>query len=56
MNVHFMHFSNIVIDTVIFSLHMCTILDIICYKCIIFAWAPRSWLTGAEKCGWSYTK
>jgi hypothetical protein len=35
-NPHFKHFSDTSIDIVVFELRMCTVLDTICYKCIIF--------------------
>jgi len=37
LNLHFIHFTNILINTVVYELHMCTILDTIYFKCIIFA-------------------
>jgi len=34
LNLHFIHFTNILINTVVYELHMCTILDTIYFKCI----------------------
>ena len=51
INLHFIHFSNILIDTVVFELHMCTVWTTGTVNVVFWTEHPEHVLQGAKNVG-----